>query len=51
MFGYIDGLLEMNAFIVTENQQENVSQEENTSQQETDDEKKNKIPNKISKNC
>ena len=55
MFGYIDGLLEMNAFIVTENQQENVSQEENTSQQETDDEKKKqnseqksaKIANKI----
>ena len=55
MFGYIDGLLEMNAFIVTENQQENVSQEENTSQQETEDEKKKqnseqksaKIANKI----
>ena len=55
MFGYIDGLLEMNAFIVTENQQENVSQEENTSQQETDDEKKKqnseqksaKIANKV----
>ena len=55
MFGYIDGLLETNTFIVTKNQQENISQEENISQQETDDEKKNqnseqkstKIVNKI----